>query len=120
MSSPAQSNRREPKGPYPMKRIVVFTLLFLLTATLAFAHAGEVHTYLGTIKQINTDGSFVITMANGKDRTVLVSESTAYAHANGDKATHTELAVGQRVSTKISKDGKTALRVKLSPKKAAK
>lgn len=103
-----------------MKRISIITLLFLFTATLAFAHAGEVHTYLGTITKINEDGSFVMKMSNGKERTVLVSKTTAYNHSDGHKANHSELAVGQRVSAKISKDGKTALSVKFTPKKASK
>lgn len=104
-----------------MKRIAIFTLLFLFTATLAFAHAGEVHTYLGTITKINADGTFVIKMTNGKDRTVLISKSTTYTHADGHKGKHSELSVGKRVSAKISKDGKTALNVKLSaPKQATK
>lgn len=104
-----------------MKRIAIVTLLFLFTATLAFAHAGEVHTYLGTITTINADGSFVIKMTNGKDRTVLISKSTTYTHADGHEAKHSELVVGKRVSAKISKDGKTALNVKFSaPKKASK
>lgn len=97
-----------------MKRITLISLLFLFTATLVFAHAGEVHTYLGTITKINADGSFVMDMTNGKERTVLVSESTTYTHADGQKAEPSELAVGKRVSAKISKDGKTALNVKLS------
>jgi hypothetical protein len=97
-----------------MKRITIISLLLLLTATLAFAHAGEVHTYLGTITTINADGSFVMEMTNGKERTVLVSKTTTYAHADGHKAEPSELTVGRRVSAKISKDGKTALNVKLS------
>ena len=104
-----------------MKQITVISLLFLFTATLAFAHAGEVHVYLGTITTINADGSFVMKMTNGKDRTVLVAKTTTYTHSDGHKAKHSELAVGKRVSAKISKDGKTALNVKFSPaKKAAK
>lgn len=103
-----------------MKRIAIFTLLFLFTATLAYAHAGEVHTYLGTISKINDDGSFVMKMTNGKERTVLVSKSTTYTHADGHKAKHSDLAVGKRVSAKISKDGKTALNVKFAAKKASK
>jgi hypothetical protein len=105
-----------------MKRIAIFSLLFLLTATLAFAHAGEVHVYLGTITSINDDGSFVIKMTNGKERKVLVSKSTTYTHSDGHKAKHAELAVGKRVSAKISKDGATALNVKFSAakKKASK
>lgn len=102
-----------------MKRITVVTLLLLFTATLAFAHAGEVHTYLGTITKINADGSFVIKMTNGNDRTVLISKSTTYTRADGHKGKHSELAVGKRVSAKISKDGKTALNVKLSAAKQA-
>ena len=101
------------------KRIAILSLLFLFTATIAFAHAGEVHTYLGTITKIHEDGSFVIKMTNGKERTVLVSKSTTYTHSDGHKAKHGELAVGLRVSAKISKDGKTALNVKFRPAKKA-
>lgn len=100
-----------------MKRITVISLLLLLTATLAFAHAGEVHTYLGTITTINADGSFVMQMTNGKERTVLVAESTTYTYSDGHQAKHAELAVGTRVSAKIAKDGKTALNVKFSAAK---
>lgn len=104
-----------------MKRITLVSLLLLFTATLAFAHAGEVHTYLGTITKINADGSFIIKMTNGKERTVLVAKETTYTHSGGRKATRSELVVGKRVSAKISKDGKTALNVKVSaPKKPAK
>lgn len=103
-----------------MKRVAVLTLLFLFTATIAFAHAGEEHTYLGTITKINADGSFVMDMTNGKERTVLVSNTTTYTHADGQKAEPSELAVGKRVSAKISKDGKTALNVKLNAARKAK
>lgn len=102
-----------------MKRITIISLLLLLTATFAFAHAGEVHTYLGTITTINADGSFVMKMTNGKERTVLISERTTYTHSDGHKAKHAELAVGKRVSARISKDGKTALNVKFSATKKA-
>lgn len=103
-----------------MKRIALCTLLLLFTATIAFAHAGEVHTYLGTITKINEDGSFVMVMTNGKERTVLISKTTIYTHADGHEAEHSELAVGKRVSAKISKDGKTALNVKLAAIRKAK
>ena len=103
-----------------MKRISIVSLLILFTATLLFAHAGEIHTYLGTITQLNADGSFVIEMTNGKARTVLVSKETTYTHADGHKAKRSELAVGKRVAAKISKDGRTALNVKLAAAKKAK
>jgi hypothetical protein len=101
-----------------MKRISVISLLLLFAATMAYAHAGEVHTYLGTVTRINEDGSFVIKMTNGKDRAVLVSKDTTYTYADGQKAERSEVAVGKRVAAKISKDGKTALNVKLGAAKA--
>jgi len=101
-----------------MKRNLMNLLAGLLVATVVFAHAGEVHSYLGTITTINRDGSFVMKLANGKNRTVLIAKSTTYEHSDGHKGKHSELIVGKRVSAKISKDGKTALSVKMSaPKK---
>lgn len=95
------------------KRIAILSLLVLFTATIAFAHAGEEHTYLGTVTRSNAaDGSFDIKMPNGKDRTVLVSKNTTYAYSDGQKAKRDEIVVGTRVSVRISTDGKTALSVK--------
>jgi hypothetical protein len=99
------------------KRIATLSLLLLFTATIAFAHAGEEHTYLGTVTKDSADGSFVIKMTNGKDRTVLVSKDTTYTHSDGHKAQRAEVVVGKRVSVRISKDGKTALTVKFSAAK---
>ena len=96
-----------------MKRIITLSLLFVFAATMAFGHAGEVHTYLGTITSVNTDGSFVMKMTSGQDRTVLVSKDTTYTHADGGQGGHSDLLVGRRVAAKISEDGKTALNVKL-------
>lgn len=101
------------------KRFTIHFFLLLFTATLAFAHAGEEHTYLGTVTKTNADGSFVIRMTNGKDRTVAVSKTTAYTDANGRKAQRAEVVAGKRVSVRISKDGRTALTVKLSAARKA-
>lgn len=104
-----------------MKRISILTILFLFTTTLAFAHAGEVHTYLGTITKLSADGTFVIKMTNGKERTVFVSKDTTYTHSDGHKGLSSELVVGKRVSVKIAKDGKTAVNVKFpAPKQTTK
>ena len=109
----------DPKeGNAMTKRISMFSLLVLFTSTLVFAHAGEVHTYLGTITEVNADGSFVMKMTNGQDRTVLVSKDTRYAYADGRGASSSDLAAGKRVAAKISKDGKTALSVKLAAAKS--
>lgn len=102
-----------------MKRIAILSLLVLFTATLAFAHAGEEHTYLGTITKVNADGSFVLKTTNGKEHTVLVASTTTYSHADGHAGKASELVVGKRVSVKISKDGKTAKTVKFSVAKKA-
>lgn len=102
------------------KRVAILSLSLLFAATLVFAHAGEEHTYLGTITTLHADGSFVMKMTNGKARTVLVSKATTYTQLDGNKGNRSELAVGQRVSAKISKDGKTALDVKFSVPKRTK
>lgn len=102
------------------KRISILSLLLLFTATIAFAHAGEEHTYLGTVTKNNADGSFIIKMTTGKDRTVLVAENTTYTHSDGHKAKRAEVVVGKRVSVRISKDGKTALNVKFGAAKSTK
>ena len=102
-----------------MKRICLYSLALLLATTVAFAHAGEVHTYLGTITKVHQDGSFVMKMTNGQSRTVLVAKSTTYSQAGGEKAKRADVVVGRRVSAKISKDGKTAISVKINTSKKA-
>lgn len=96
-----------------MKRITCLSTLLLFVATMAFAHAGEEHTYLGTVTTINDDGSFVMKTKDDKEHTVQVSKDTTWAKADGHAAKPSDLAVGVRVSVKISKDGKTAASVKL-------
>ena len=104
-----------------MKRVSILSLaLIFAVSTIAFAHAGEVHTYLGTITKINANGSFVLKMKGGKDRLVLTSKNTSYNHSDNHAGKHSELKVGRRVSAKISKDGKTALNVKMSAGSKAK
>ena len=103
-----------------MKRISILSLVLVFAvSSIAFAHAGEVHTYLGTITKINADGSFVLKMKGGKDRLVLTSKDTSYTRSDNHAGKH-ELKVGRRVSAKISKDGKTALNVKMSAVSKAK
>ncbi len=100
-----------------MKKLMSLALVFLLTATAAWAHAGHLHTYMGTVTMLHGDGSFMIKTTDGKDLTVLTSKSTVYTHADEHPATPNELAVGMRVVVKMSKDGKTAASVKMSPAK---
>ena len=100
-----------------MKRTTVISMLLLFTvANLAFGHAGEVHSYMGTITRLS-DGSFTMKTTAGKELTVLTSKQTTYTHADNHAAERSELAVGMRVVVKMSKDGKTAINVKMRPVK---
>ena len=47
---------------------------------------------------------------------VMVSNKTAYLHANGKAATRAEPTAGKRVVATISKDGKTASTIKIAAK----
>ena len=96
-----------------MRKLILFTLL-LAVALGAFGHAGEVHTYMGTVTTLNDDGSFVIKKTDGKTLQILVSDKTAYLHASGKAATRGDLVVGKRVVATISKDGKTASTIKIA------
>ena len=100
-----------------MRLASLISLLILLAAgSTAFGHAGEVHTYLGTVTSVNADGSFVMKTTGGEARTVLVSSSTAYRYADGGPATAADVQAGKRVAAKIGTDGKTALTVKVGRK----
>ena len=89
-------------------------LAILLLATAAFAHAGHVHTYMGTVATVHHDGSFAMKTTDGKEISVPTNASTAWLHADGKTATHADLATGMRVVVKTTLDGKTAASVKMS------
>jgi len=89
-------------------------LALLLVAAGAFAHAGHVHTYMGTVSMLHDDGSFMMKTTDGKDITVATSATTAYLHADGTAATRADLATGMRVVVKLTLDGKTAASVKMA------
>lgn len=99
-----------------MRKFILCSLL-LFVALHAFGHAGEVHTYMGTITTLHSDGSFMMKKTDGKTIHVAVSNATKYLHADGHAATHTELAAGKRVVVTISKDGKTASTIKFAAAK---
>lgn len=102
-----------------MKKLVAISLfllllLLLLASTSAFAHAGEVHTYMGSVTMVHSDTEFMMKTTGGKDMTVQTTPTTSWLHADGHAAKRSELAVGSRVVVKMNKDGKTAASVKLS------
>ena len=99
-----------------IRNIALALLLFGIT-TAAFAHAGEVHTYMGTITTIDKDRSFMLKKTDGKTVHVAVAKGTTYLHADGVAAKASDLKEGARVVVKISKDGTTALSIKMAPSK---
>ena len=99
------------------KMFAVVLLLALGIASSAFAHKGEVHTYMGTVSSVDDDGSFMLATTTGTTKHVLLGKSTTYSHSDGHAAKRTEIKKGTRVVVKISKDGKTALSVKMAARK---
>lgn len=98
-----------------MRKLILFSLL-LIVAFQAFGHAGEVHSYMGTVTAMHDDGSFMLKKTDGKTMHVHVSKTTSYLHADGKSAKRTELAAGRRVVVTIAKDGRTATTIKLAAK----
>jgi hypothetical protein len=97
-----------------MKKLVAISLLLLLAVPSAFAHAGHIHTYMGSVTMLHGDNSFMMKTTDGKDLTILTSPATKWLHADNHPGEKSELAVGQRVVVKMMADGKTADTVKMS------
>jgi hypothetical protein len=97
-----------------MKKFFAITIL-LFAVTSAFAHAGHVHTYMGSITMLQGDGGFMMKTTDGKDLTVQTTPKTSWLRADGHAAKSNELIVGSRVVVRMSVDGKTAASVKMSP-----
>lgn len=102
-----------------MRRL--FSVLVILAfAVPLFGHAGEAHTYMGTVTMLH-DGSFMMKTKDGKQVTVNYTDKTAFAHSTNRPAKQSDLTVGSRVVVKMSTDGKTATSVKMSaPAKTSK
>ena len=97
-----------------MKKLVAVSLFLLLAATSAFAHAGHIHTYMGSVTMLHGDSAFMMKTTDGKDLTIQTSPKTTWLDADDHGAKKSELAVGQRVVVKMTPDGKTADTVKMS------
>lgn len=97
-----------------MQKAVAVSLFLLLAVSSAFAHAGHIHNYLGSVTMLHGDNAFMMKATDGKDLTIQTSTKTKWLHADGHAAKSSELAAGQRVSVKMMADGKTADTVKMS------
>src|SRR5438477_3619416 len=97
-----------------MKKMFAITVLFVLAATSAFAHAGHAHTYMGTVTMLHSSTQFMMKTTDGKDLTIDTTPKTNWMRADGHTAKASELAIGSRVVVKMNVDGKTAASVKIS------
>jgi hypothetical protein len=101
-----------------MKKTIAISLLVVLAATSAFAHAGHAHTYMGTVTMLHSATQFMMKTTDGKNLTVDTTPKTSWLHADGKAATRRDLAVGTRVVVKMNENARTAASVKMSaPKK---
>jgi hypothetical protein len=94
-----------------MKKLMAVAL-FLIAAS-AFAHAGHMHTYMGTVTMLHGDDAFMIKTTDGKDVTIETSPKTEFTTSDGHAAKKGDVTVGTRVVVKMEMDGKTAASVKI-------
>lgn len=96
-----------------MKRFAI-SLVLLLATVSALAHAGHIHTYMGSVTMLHGDNAFMMKTTDGKDLTIETSAQTTWLHADNHAAKRSDLVVGQRVVVKMMLDGKTAASVTMS------
>ncbi|HEY4640493.1 MAG TPA: hypothetical protein VII75_04050 [Thermoanaerobaculia bacterium] len=97
-----------------MKKLAAVSLFLLLAVTSAFAHAGHIHTYMGSVTMLHGGNAFMMKTTDGKELTIQTSPRTKWLHSDSHAAKQSELAVGQRVVVKMMADGRTADTVKVS------
>jgi len=96
------------------KSTALFILFSFVFAAFAHAHVGEVHTVMGTVTMLHGDGSFMMKTTAGDTITIQITKNTVWLRADGRAAKAGDLKTAGRVVVKISKDGKTALSVKMA------
>ncbi len=98
-----------------MKKALAFAVLSLLLATVALAHGGHQHAYLGTVKMLH-ENHLVVTTTDSKEVTFTLTDATTYTRGAA-AATKADLKEGVRVSVGVANDGKTATTIKIAPPK---
>ena len=96
------------------RKALLFSLLTLIAVSSLFGHAGEVHSYLGTITAAGD--TFTMKTTNGDEVSFVTSAKTSYRFSDNAPAERSDIAVGSRIVVVISKDGKTATSVKIARK----
>ncbi|HEY0591975.1 MAG TPA: hypothetical protein VGE86_10660 [Thermoanaerobaculia bacterium] len=95
-------------------RTLAVSFLLLFVAAAALPHAGEVHTYMGTVSAVGKNSSFAIKTTEGAELNVMTSKTTSYKFVDGKPAAFSDLEAGKRVVVTLAKDAKTATLVKLA------
>ena len=102
-----------PRRSLDSLRSLGMTLFVFLIAASALAHAGHMHTFMGTVTMLHGDNAFMIKTTDGKDVTIETSPKTEFTTSEGHAAKRSDVAVGTRVVVKMEMDGKTAASVKI-------
>lgn len=98
-----------------MTRTLAATLLSLFLAATAFAHAGHVHNFLGTVKDVRGNDLTIVSTASKEVHFVL---TTTTAYRRGEQiASATDLVSGTRVAVHVADDGHTATLIKIGSAK---
>ena len=92
-----------------MKKL--FAVLMMFVAVSVFAHAGHVHSYMGTVTMIHSTTEFMMKTTDDKTLVVRTTDKTMWLNAEGHAATLSDLKAGERVVVKMNEDGKTAASV---------
>ena len=95
-----------------MKKLIALALFFV--AVSAFAHAGHMHTYMGSVTMLHGNGVFMMMTTEGRDVTVETTDKTTFTDADDHPAKVTDVVVGKKVVVKMNVDGKTAASVKVA------
>ena len=96
-----------------MTRNALFlSLITLIVASSAFGHAGEIHSYMGTITA--TGDTFTMKTTDGDEVSFVTSAKTSYRFSDNAPAKRSDIATGSRVVVVISKDGRTASSIKIA------
>lgn len=98
-----------------MKKALALAVLSLLLATVALAHGGHQHSYLGTVKMLH-ENHLMVTTTDGKEVAFTLTDATTYTRGEA-AATKADLKEGVRVSVGVANDGKTAKAIKIAPAK---
>lgn len=97
-----------------LRKTATAVLLLLALSTSLLGHAGEVHSYMGTITAAGENGAYTMKTTKGASVEFVTSPSTRIRFADNASASAADLRAGARVVVEISKDGRTATSIKIA------